>query len=122
MNTTDTTTTVNAKPNCFECGSVIDGKLIEIHGSPFHLACWTCFKCEKQLGEVYFPMVGETDSYYDKKGVCDDCYHSAPKCGGCLMPVVSDKCLNALNKKWHKVIAHSETRIPHVTFLFEIIL
>jgi hypothetical protein len=46
--------------NCFECGKQISGKSIETFGSTFHYACWTCMKCKTELGEVYFPITGES--------------------------------------------------------------
>jgi hypothetical protein len=56
------------KPVCYDCGQVIapNQKFVDIASTPFHADCWRCFKCDKKIDEVYFPIVGEAGAEYDK--------------------------------------------------------
>jgi len=51
---------LDSKPQCFECGKLIEHKSIKVYDAHFHPSCWKCMKCHSELGEVYFPITGES--------------------------------------------------------------
>uniref|UniRef100_A0A803VBF7 Zyxin n=1 Tax=Ficedula albicollis TaxID=59894 RepID=A0A803VBF7_FICAL len=60
----------------------------------FHVECFTCFKCEKQLQGQQFYNV-------DEKPFCEDCYASTlEKCSVCKQ-TITDRMLKATGNSYH---------------------
>lgn len=85
----------SSRGTCATCGAAILGELVQAMGRTFHPEHFACGSCRESLGSKPF---------FETNGVpyCERCYKNSycPKCAHCDQPI-SDRCVTALNKKWH---------------------
>ncbi|KAI1728446.1 LIM domain-containing protein [Ditylenchus destructor] len=93
--TTMTSRTMNSD-FCAKCGSQIVGDTpgVTALGNAYHVNCFACDVCQKQLAGCSFYSV-------DGKNLCQvDYMNSLEKCEKCLTPI-TQKILRAMGKPWH---------------------
>lgn len=81
---------------CAKCGSQIVGDTpgVTALGNAYHVNCFTCDVCQKQLAGCSFYNV-------DGKNLCQvDYMNSLEKCDKCMTPI-TQKILRAMGKPWH---------------------
>jgi hypothetical protein len=82
-------------PTCVACNEMIIGQCLNALGKTYHPEHFVCTVCNKGFKNGQFVE-------HEGKPYCDDDYNAmfSPKCVFCNTAIV-DKCINALNKKWH---------------------
>ncbi|CAG0900973.1 unnamed protein product [Cyprideis torosa] len=80
---------------CCACGKAIVGQVVSALNKQWHIQCFTCARCHKELG---------TKNFFERDGkpYCEPDYHElfSPRCAYCGGAIL-DKCITALNKNWH---------------------
>uniref|UniRef100_A0A914WSY0 Uncharacterized protein n=2 Tax=Plectus sambesii TaxID=2011161 RepID=A0A914WSY0_9BILA len=87
-------------PRCAGCDEIIFSEnCTEAEGRSWHMTHFTCFECDRQLGEQRYRM-------QDKRPYCIDCYDSVYgqrcACAACRLPINADDAYIVRdNCQWH---------------------
>jgi len=82
---------------CSKCEEYIKGSSVKFEGEAFHVECFLCTNCKKQLGGIQF-YKREEEPY------CEDCFLSAhaKRCSACFDPIEGNtKFIDYDGKYWH---------------------
>ncbi|KNE60415.1 hypothetical protein AMAG_05806 [Allomyces macrogynus ATCC 38327] len=103
-----------AAPRCAYCSNAIEERCVSALGKTWHPEHFFCCHC----GKVF----AATDGFLEYQGqaYCEEDYLAlfAPKCAGCVRPVLADT-VNALDKVWHPAcFACAECKAPFANGTF----
>ncbi|KAJ3371411.1 hypothetical protein GGF31_003335 [Allomyces arbusculus] len=103
-----------AAPRCAYCSNAIEERCVSALGKTWHPEHFFCCHC----GKVF----AATDGFLEHQGqaYCQEDYLAlfAPKCAGCVRPVLADT-VNALDKVWHPAcFACAECKAPFANGTF----
>ena len=86
---------VRTTGHCCACSKAIVGQVVSALNKQWHIQCFTCTRCHRELG---------TKNFFERDGkpYCEPDYHElfSPRCAYCGGAIL-DKCITALNKNWH---------------------
>jgi len=79
-------------PRCAGCGHGIAGEIMTAEGKQYHMECFICEACGKQVKNFF--MIQD-------RRICKPCRDTKlPKCAACRQPIAAE-FMNAMGKKFH---------------------